>query len=169
MTTPSPTGRTKATMQQRDGSYWVSAPGVEEPFRVVAWTPPRLLLEHAGEVRAFTVAPGADGAVWLHHDGETRCIAKPDRRGAAGAAAHEGHDDLSAPMPGKVLEVLVAEGDTVEAGQRLVVIEAMKMENPLRAPHHSIVTKIHVGVGDAVAPGDSIIELDQAPAEASAD
>ena len=63
-------------------------------------------------------------------------------------------------MPGEVLEVLVTEGEQVKAGQRLLVIEAMKMENPLRAPHDSIVTRIHVGVGDSVTPGDTIVELE---------
>lgn len=150
----------RATMSQVDGVHWVTVPGVDEPFKVVAWKPPRLVLEHDGEVRAFLVAAGDAASVWLQHAGETRHVEKP-RRGGAAAAATEGHEDLSAPMPGKVLEVLVQEGDSVAAGQRLVIIEAMKMENPLRASSASVVTKIHVSAGDSVAPGDSIIELDQ--------
>jgi propionyl-CoA carboxylase alpha chain len=58
---------------------------------------------------------------------------------------------LHAPMPGKVIRVTVEEGDTVEEGQVLVVLEAMKMEHSLRAPHGGVVTAIHAGAGDQVA------------------
>ena len=65
-------------------------------------------------------------------------------------------------MPGKVLQVLVEEGAEVTRGQRLMIVEAMKMENPLRAPHDSRVTRIHVAEGDSVTPGQTLIELDEA-------
>jgi acetyl-CoA/propionyl-CoA carboxylase biotin carboxyl carrier protein len=62
-------------------------------------------------------------------------------------------DVIGAPMQGTVLRVAVADGDEVTAGQELIVVEAMKMENPLRAPHPGRVTDLHAAVGDTVAQG----------------
>ncbi|MGE3166732.1 MAG: acetyl-CoA carboxylase biotin carboxyl carrier protein subunit [Planctomycetota bacterium] len=146
-----------------DGERWVEASDGAGPFRIVSWHPPRMLLARGDEVRAFFVAPTADGSgVWLGGDGRTEAVLRPKRgRSSASAQGTTGHEDLTSPMPGKVLAVLVAEGDPVSAGQRLVIVEAMKMENPLRAPHDSVVTRLHVKVGDNVVPGDPIIELDR--------
>jgi acetyl-CoA carboxylase biotin carboxylase subunit len=71
--------------------------------------------------------------------------------------------DLSAPMPGRVLVVDVALGDAVQAGQRLAVIEAMKMEHPLRAPHAGTVRAILCAAGQMVDPGKPLFEIAPAP------
>jgi pyruvate carboxylase subunit B len=67
--------------------------------------------------------------------------------------------EIHAPMPGLVLRVLVAPGDAVEAGQGVVVLEAMKMENELTAPAAGTVAAVHVAAGDAVAKNDLLVEL----------
>jgi biotin carboxyl carrier protein len=64
-----------------------------------------------------------------------------------------------APLPGLVLRVSVAEGDAVQAGQTLVVMEAMKMENAVAAPHHGTVRKIFVAEGASVGEGDPLVEI----------
>lgn len=69
------------------------------------------------------------------------------------ATGLEGRQTVTAPMPGKVVRVLVAEGDTVERGQGLVVIEAMKMQNELKAPKNGQVMSIGAAEGAAVAAG----------------
>ena len=70
------------------------------------------------------------------------------------ATAHQPHADrLVAPMPGSVVQVLVAPGTTVTAGTPRVVVEAMKMEHVVRAPHDGVVETIRVAVGDVVADG----------------
>jgi biotin carboxyl carrier protein len=74
------------------------------------------------------------------------------RAGVAGAAA-SGPKPLKAPMPGRVVRVLVAEGDAVEAGQGCVVIEAMKMQNELKTPKAGVVRKLTAMAGDTVASG----------------
>ena len=67
---------------------------------------------------------------------------------------------LTAPMPGTVIRVAVAEGDRVEARQPLVVLEAMKMETPVVSPYEAVVRKIHVSEGDRVAGGTILVELE---------
>ena len=68
--------------------------------------------------------------------------------------------EVRAPMPGLVLQVLVAPGDTVEEGQGLVVLEAMKMENELRAPAAGAVAAVHVAPGAAVGKSELLMEID---------
>jgi acetyl/propionyl-CoA carboxylase alpha subunit len=80
------------------------------------------------------------------------------------AAAHDhrqtgGQSELTAPMPGTVIRVAVAEGDRVEARQQLVVLEAMKMETPIVAPYEAVVQTIHVAEGDRVIGGAVLVEL----------
>lgn len=53
-------------------------------------------------------------------------------------------------MPGRIVRLLAAEGDTVEKGQPVIVVEAMKMENELKAPVAGVVQRIHVAVGDVI-------------------
>ena len=68
---------------------------------------------------------------------------------------------VTAPMPGTVIRVLVAEGDSVQPRQPLVVLEAMKMETPLVSPYEGVVRKVHVVEGDRVAGGALVVELDE--------
>jgi len=68
--------------------------------------------------------------------------------------------EVRSPMPGKILQVLVKEGMQVEAGQALVLVEAMKMENSLTAGGAAIVKKIHVSPGDLVDLGQIVVELE---------
>jgi len=82
-------------------------------------------------------------------------------RGAHGLAAPE----VTAPMPGKVLKVIVAQGDTVAAGQPLIVLEAMKMETTLYAESDAIVKKVHAAPGTMVDHGAVLLEL--SPADSS--
>ena len=65
----------------------------------------------------------------------------------------QGRQKVSVPMPGKVIAVLVAEGDSVEKGQGLVIVEAMKMENEVRSPINGQVREIRVKPGETVEAG----------------
>jgi biotin carboxyl carrier protein len=67
---------------------------------------------------------------------------------------------VKAPMPGRVVRVLVAVGQAVERGAPLVIVEAMKMENELLAPAPGVVRAVHVGEGVAVEAGQALVELD---------
>jgi biotin carboxyl carrier protein len=81
------------------------------------------------------------------------------RRGAAGRGA-DGVQTISAPMPGKVVRVLVAPGDTVEAGQGLLVVEAMKMQNELKAPRAGKVLTVATKEGATVSPGEVLATIE---------
>ena len=75
------------------------------------------------------------------------------------AGASTADREIRAPMPGLVLRVLVKPGDAVEAGQGVAVLEAMKMENELKAPAAGTVAAVHAGAGAAVGKNDLLIEL----------
>jgi biotin carboxyl carrier protein len=81
------------------------------------------------------------------------------RRGPA-AAVGSGPRSIVSPMPGRIVKVLVREGDAVAAQQGLLVIEAMKMENELRAPHAGRVTVVKVVDGMSVDGGAVLIVLE---------
>ena len=76
-----------------------------------------------------------------------------------GARGPQGAGVVVSPMPGRVLKVLVKEGDEVVAGAPLVVVEAMKMENELAADRDGTVKKIHVGPGATVEGGARLVEV----------
>ncbi|HYM24183.1 MAG TPA: biotin/lipoyl-containing protein [Vicinamibacterales bacterium] len=119
----------------------------------------------AGPERAVhdvTVAPGTDGAV-IVRVGTTPIPVTVDGRRlrARGAAADAGSGPqrIVAPMPGKVVRVLAAAGDAVKARQPMVVVEAMKMENELRAERDGTVAEVHAREGQLVDAGTLLIVL----------
>ena len=79
--------------------------------------------------------------------------AAPKAAGAAGAVT------VKAPMPGNILDVQVAAGASVKAGDVLVILEAMKMENEIVAPQDGTVASINVNKGDTVNSGDVLVSM----------
>lgn len=77
-------------------------------------------------------------------------------RGARGGAAQ---DAILSPMPGRIVKILVEPDQSVESGDSVIVVEAMKMENELRAPRAGIIGKILVAVGDRVESNATLVEL----------
>jgi len=74
-------------------------------------------------------------------------------------AADIGEGELNAPMPGKILEIMVKEGDHVEVGEPVAILEAMKMENELKAPISGIVESIYVSKDDSLEKDAAILEI----------
>lgn len=82
-----------------------------------------------------------------------------DRLGfKTGAGVGEG--ELYAPMPGKIMKVMVTEGDEIEAGRPVAILEAMKMENELKAPVGGVVTTVAVREGDSLEKNALILEIE---------
>jgi biotin carboxyl carrier protein len=70
---------------------------------------------------------------------------------------------MAAPMPGVVLEVLVAAGAVVRRGDPVLVLEAMKMRNTIRCPRDAVIVEVAVAAGQPVGPGDLLVRLGDAP------
>jgi biotin carboxyl carrier protein len=68
-------------------------------------------------------------------------------------------NNIKAPMPGLIINLKVAEGDTVKAGDQLLILEAMKMENILKSPGDGVIKKIKVKKGDSVEKNQVLIEF----------
>lgn len=141
---------------QRDGSFLVMSEDVEYCVRIQCREESQISLEIDSRRLSFTVTPHGDH--WLIHGpgGQAELIELPrfperDPGGVAGG--------LVAPMPGKVLATYVSVGDAVEAGQLLLILEAMKMEHRITAPTDGIVSELRVREGDQVANGEVLIVL----------
>jgi biotin carboxyl carrier protein len=116
-----------------------------------------LVIDDGGRQHRVFVAATKDRK-WAFCDGEVWEIA------AAAPAARRrrssAHEALAAPMPATVIGVPVAVGDRVTHGQTVLVLEAMKMELPLRAAHHGTVTAVNCAAGDLVQPGVTLVEIE---------
>lgn len=128
-----------------------------------------------GSPDGATVREGVDGLLWVHANGETTTLRPLSRRQATQArlAAREreaGATDpqLRAPMPGAVVAVHVADGAAVRTGDRVVTIEAMKMEHPVVAPHDGVVT-LDVAVGDQVRRDQALAHVVAPRTESASD
>ena len=119
----------------------------------------RVTVEVGGK-RVEVVLPSGLGASAVATGGTKK--AKHSRK-AAGAAASG--DSLTAPMQGTVVKVTVEEGQTVAAGDQIVVVEAMKMEQPINAHKDGIVTGLKIEVGATVTSGEVIADIKDAPTE----
>ncbi len=130
-----------------------------------------------GREMRVDVARIADGTLSILHEGKSH-VARQEAGGAVvvdggrynvsiadprswrsrqqAAAGVSGSLKLAAPMPGKVVRVLTSPGSTVAAGQGIVVIEAMKMQNEIRAPRDGIITTVLVQEGKAVNVGEVV-------------
>jgi biotin carboxyl carrier protein len=75
------------------------------------------------------------------------------------AAASAKVNNIKAPMPGLIIDLRVKAGDTVAAGDTLVILEAMKMENSIKSPAAATVRTVKVGKGDSVEKGQVLIEF----------
>ena len=78
---------------------------------------------------------------------------------APAAPAATGAEKVNSPMPGNIIDIKVAAGDTVTNGQTLLILEAMKMENEIKAPCDGTVAGVHVAKGDTVDSGALLISL----------
>jgi biotin carboxyl carrier protein len=90
---------------------------------------------------------------------ESRAGLRERARRGADAAGHGGPTEMRAIIPGRVVGVSVAAGDTVAAGQEILVIEAMKMQNELRSPRAGTVERLAVGAGARVELGDLLVVI----------
>lgn len=116
-----------------------------------------------GRSYEIVVREGLDGTLDVHVNGRAYTARVSDPRKLSrrrGSFALEGPQDIQAPMPGKVVRLLVAVGDHVEAGQGVVVVEAMKMQNEIKSPKAGKIAKIAVVEGAAVNAGQALLTVE---------
>jgi biotin carboxyl carrier protein len=113
-----------------------------------------------GTTRSFRCIAD-DGAVIVDGQRIPYTVSDPrSLRAASSSASDSGPRPLKAPMPGRIVRVLVAPGEAVAAGQGCVVIEAMKMQNELKAPKAGKVARLSAVVGDTVAAGTVLLVVE---------
>jgi len=125
---------------------------------VVEIAPHTLSLLLDGQAFEINVTPLPDGSLKLQtglHEFSAEVVDPRAWRGRKhGALEAEGRQQVFAPMPGKVVRILVQEGEIVETGQGLLVVEAMKMQNEIRSPKGGTVERLHVKEGQPVNAGE---------------
>ncbi len=144
-------------VREADGRWRVAAEGTSVAGAVTGAPPGEVRLEIEGRlVRAVVARDG--GRWWVAVGGEIAVLEEADEAHAPRSRPHSAAEVVS-PIPGRVVKLLVAEGDTVEAGQVVVTVEAMKTENALKAEGAGRVARILVAPGDRVEPGQRLVEL----------
>ena len=171
-------GRTRRVSARRDGNGWaVTVDGRQLHVDLAASKGRWSLLVGADAGRGGSPAEAAryrsheiaieargPGAQVIHVDGRPVAVRIADPRALFGRRGHEsssaaGPARVTAPMPGRVVKVLVRPDEAVAAGQPLVVIEAMKMENELRAPRSGTVGDIRVSEGASIEANTVLLVL----------
>ena len=138
---------------------------VDTELAAVPGRPTRLLLLD-GRSRTVVARREEDGTWDLYVDGERFRADVVDERTRAiremtgQTAAELGPRPIRAPMPGLVVQVSVEPGDTVEAGQTVAIVEAMKMENDLKAESDGVVASVLVETGEPVEKGMVLVEFE---------
>jgi len=158
-------GKIRVVELTRNSEKWrISLDGSPLDVDAVEVTPNTFSILFEGESFEVRIAPLPDGSLTLH-TGMAEFTAEVEDPRAWRGRRHssfeaEGRQQITAPMPGKIVRVLVNTGDAVEVGQGLLVVEAMKMQNEIRSPKSGRVEKLFVEEGQAVNAGDVLAWVD---------
>jgi len=159
-----PRGRRDVTVRERDGVWLVTVDGCDRDVAGVRVRDGEVDFTLDGRRRRAQVAVrGPERHVAVDGRVLTLKLADEDRGDQDDDPAEAG-PHLRAQLPGKVVKLLVSEGETVAAGQPLVILEAMKMETEVAAPCGGRVARIHVEAGRILAMDDPLLDLDPDPA-----
>ncbi len=134
--------RTASVIEAEPGIYSVLIEGRSYEVKIVPGPATGYLVDVAGRHMAVEVR-------------DPRAVSASHRAGAG-----EGRQNVSAPMPGKVVRLLVAAGDEVEAGQGVVVVEAMTMQNEMKSPRRGRVVELRVQEGATVTAGEVLAVIE---------
>jgi len=143
----------------RDAASWrVILDGQPATVDVVEISPNILSILLAGQSFEISVTPFPDGKLKLQNGSQEFTAEVIDPRAWRGRrhgnVEAEGRQQIVAPMPGKVVRVLVKAGDRVQAGQGLLVVEAMKMQNEIRSPKNGTLERVLAKEGQPVNAGE---------------
>jgi biotin carboxyl carrier protein len=155
-----PSGKTLRTVElERSADRWeISLDGKPVDADAVEIAPNTLSLILDGQSYEVRITHSANGVLELQTGLQEFSAEVVDPRAwrgrRHGALEVEGRQQVTAPMPGKVIRILVQAGDKVEAGQGLFVVEAMKMQNEIRSPKGGTIERLHVKEGQPVNAGE---------------
>jgi biotin carboxyl carrier protein len=142
---------------QREGGE-----AIEREFTIAPLTPGSYSVLIEG--RSYTIiaaAPGTTSEIVVNGRAFAVDVFDPrEMRARKSAGAGEGRQNIIAMMPGKVVRVLAAQGDTVEAGQGLIVVEAMKMQNEMKSPKAGRVVEVKTQADATVAAGEILMVIE---------
>ena len=139
-----------------DGRVRVGDPG--DVFLVTAVSPGEYLVS-SGAHTWRVAAAGPPEARWVAVEGAGACLEVQPEGQTRAPRQRAAHGALAAPMPGTVIDVSVAVGQQVRAGDLLLTLEAMKMELPIRSPRDGLVSAIRCAPGELVQPGPPLVEI----------
>ncbi len=105
------------------------------------------------------VASNADGT-WVFMEGQVARLDSGTQGPTASRRRSRGPQDVMSPMPATVVAINAIPGQVVTEGETIIVLEAMKMELPIKAPRSGVVKAVHCAKGDLVQPGVNLLELD---------
>ena len=157
-----PHGKRKHVVEfeRQSGAFHVTLDGQPVNADPLQVTPNSVSVMLDGQSFEIHLTRAADGKMKLQcgpHEFSAEVIDPRAWRGRKhGAVEVEGRQEILAPMPGKVVRLLVAAGDTVEAGQGLLVVEAMKMQNEIRSPKSGKVERLLAKEGQNVNAGEAL-------------
>ncbi|MEK7831194.1 MAG: biotin carboxylase N-terminal domain-containing protein, partial [Acidobacteriota bacterium] len=141
----------EVSWQFAGGKFEVSAMGVNSTAEILACERGAIRLAIDGVQREFRITEVGD-TLYVHSSLGSRTVVRLARHPIPKSASEQG--SASSPMPGAVLKILVSEGQQVLAGDALLILEAMKMEQTIRAAADGVVESIKVQTGQVVSPGD---------------
>jgi len=158
-------GKTREVELERNGESWhISLDGQPVEADAVEIAPNTMSILLGGQSHEIRIMPLTDGTLELQSglaEFTAEVIDPRAWRGRRhGVLEAEGRQQVLAPMPGKVIRLLVKAGDRVEAGQGLLVVEAMKMQNEIRSPKSGTVERLLAKEGQPVNAGEVLAWVD---------
>ena len=155
----------RLSVERHHGHYVVEIGGVRHEVDIRALGPSVFSLLVEGESHETAVFRLSDGVYSVDWRGRSFAVELVDplthlAEESRGESGKLGKGVVKAYMPGRVVEVRVQAGDRVEAGQPMVVLEAMKMQNEIQAERSGVVVRVFVSAGEAVEGGDPLVEID---------
>ncbi len=157
----------KLSVEEKDG-VWQAVFGEGEVRAEVVSVEPNVFWIATSEGTFVVCAAENEGKSYAFVRGRQYCIEKPTKeshRRSGGPGTINAGGVVAATMPGVIVKVPVSEGDLVDSGQVVVVVESMKMENGIQATGRARVKKVHVKAGDSVVFGAPLVELEPVEGE----
>jgi biotin carboxyl carrier protein len=153
----------KIALELKDGAYLVRDGATTLRAEIFSASDEELVILTGGKSHRVLVAKDK-GRTLVSCQGREYVLSEPRKEDGALLKGAEGGLDgggvVKAPMPGKVIKVLVAEGEAVRKNQTLLIVEAMKMENEIKSGREAVVRKVHVAAGDLVDAARPLVELE---------